>query len=143
MREIKFRAWDIEEKKFIDKNYGLEISLDGQTSYPHYDSEIEAKVILMQYTGLKDKNGVEIYEGDIVKHDSGWIDEIKWDFITDGGPTCGWGFYDYGDRIAVIGNIYENPELLEDGTHECETDNSAGNVDADGTCTCCGKTDLI
>jgi hypothetical protein len=31
----------------------------------------------------------------------------------------------------------------EDGTHECETDNSAGNVDADGTCTCCGKTDLI
>jgi hypothetical protein len=37
----------------------------------------------------------------------------------------------------------ENPELLEDGTHECETDNSAGNVDADGTCTVCGKTDLI
>jgi hypothetical protein len=45
----------------------------------------------------------------------------------------------------IIEKIEEIEELMKelDGEHECETDNSAGNVDADGTCTCCGKTDLF
>jgi hypothetical protein len=117
-RTIKFRAWIRDEyMSYSHTNKGLgylEFNDDGTTVIGEDDGDQRYEnVPLMQFTGLKDKNGVEIYEGDIVKHDSGWIDEIKWGFITDGGPTCGWGFYDYGDRIAVIGNVYENPELAD------------------------------
>ena len=51
------------------------------------------------------------------------------------------------ESILEDSHTYLEEQALDygerDGTHECETDNSAGNVDADGTCTCCGKTDLI
>lgn len=75
---------------------------------------------LMQSTGLKDKNGVEIFEGDIVR----WYDVVTWDYsvtFKDGvfcisdDPSS--NFYhlkeDINGKFEVIGNIYENPELLE------------------------------
>lgn len=82
------------------------------------------EVELMQCTGLKDKNGRMIYEGDIVKlytvSGNGvgriLIEKVFWEeysggFVTSG--NYGYGRFDYDDVYEVIGNIYENPELLE------------------------------
>jgi len=67
MREIKFRAWDKDLHKMYNK----------WTVIPDDDRSH----ILMQYTGLKDKNGKEIYEGDIVKHKNGKNYEVKFGFL--------------------------------------------------------------
>lgn len=129
MREIKFRAWDkkyavMREVDSID--FAFPQIDEGGTTYPMCD------LVLMQFTGLKDKNGIEICEGDIVKNDKGikstyrrksphdyyvvqWqIDKAK--FIVE---TYNGDFKVYPDlshRVGweIIGNIYENPELLKD-----------------------------
>lgn len=124
IREIKFRAWDREMQEWylwetIEAEF-LGLILQGK--YPEF--------ILMQYTGLKDKNGKEMYEGDILE----WsvtethggvvrqLDVVEWEngaFITRSPKyQDGESFYDDGNReqitteSIVIGNIYENPELL-------------------------------
>ena len=81
----------------------------------------------MQYTGLKDKNGKEIYEGDIVREQGFVKTVVKWDnrkqtqYGHGDSTTCiyagfsmgGWGSsYDTREEVKVIGNIYENPELI-------------------------------
>lgn len=96
MREIKFRAWT------------------GERMLNEVASNM-VEVELMQYTGLEDKNGKEIFEGDIVEDEDHFYYEIQWDaddfmYIADGiGPLCELEFHE----INVIGNIHENPELLE------------------------------
>lgn len=124
-REIKFRAWDKENNLMVyDFNndvpeiYGLRLGESiHQLVYTiglGYDS-------LMQYTGLKDKNGKEIYEGDIVKS-SHWVNpcEVVWcnnysHFTISSGSKNPFGFPPiFGENtIEVIGNIYETPELLK------------------------------
>jgi len=76
-------------------------------------------VILMQCTGLKDKNGTLIYEGDIVKDQDGKIYNIKWNdcyayfVLWDSDDIEYYTFEEFNlTKLEVIGNIYENPELL-------------------------------
>jgi len=126
MREIKFRAkikgdagvykaWSIDwlwQKALVSRACGDE--------YVKFD-RIEA---LMQYTGLKDRNGAKIFEGDIVK---AWMYDDEFHilkiYFEDGAflidfqdsdsdlTTIGW-FIENGGNVEIIGNIYENPELL-------------------------------
>jgi len=104
MREIKFRAWDKDIKKMLEVNFYQYIFFQ----YLHYTYPQDNT--LMQFTGLFDKEGKEIYEGDIViegyKGKYGTY-EVKWNVK---GFNLG---SEDGDEYEVIGNIYENPELLE------------------------------
>ena len=119
MREIKFRAWDKENKAFMpSEGYAI---CDGDVMGLRYGNEMEDvltdQIELMQYTGLKDMNGVDIYEGDIVRFDT----NVQ---ILESEVTYYHGMFTikkYGEKIPlftalkVIGNKFENPELLEAG----------------------------
>jgi len=137
MREIKFRAWHRGEKKLfypislfnlLDKEVWINESHKKPINrlYGHVGIDID----LMQYTGLKDKNGVEIYEGDILKitpdRYSNYIslgyveydhDSARYRVTTGKGYDTRNAFDINCDAdFEVIGNIYENPELLENNT---------------------------
>lgn len=138
MREYKFRAWDKEYEKmtyFDDEDYDyrppLVFRLDQvfkkDSNYDDYEdfeyNDITDSVEIMQYTGLHDKNGKEIYEGDIVKvrkWSSFETEIVKFD------KGCFYAGMHYGSSTRttlkliqpkmteVIGNIYENKELLNE-----------------------------
>ena len=131
MREIKFRAWSKETKAMVCPDY---IDCEGNCfDYDRYSGIYsEDDYILMQFTGLLDKNGKEIYEEDIVKimaYPSGdeverrpMIGRVQWSNLhCIGGMDISlwhekeWWAYGSIDRstIEVIGNIYESPELLD------------------------------
>lgn len=119
MREIKFRAWDKsknEMKSLADLTYLDEVISDG---FEMKVNPIEKENIsLMQYTGLTDKSGKEIYEGDIVEcNDHGSKSRHLVEFSIDsscesrfGWDSCGW----YKCEIEVVGNKFENSELIKE-----------------------------
>jgi len=125
-KEIKFRAWDKNRKEMLysDGDDPNKILINWDFRNNHWKAVRakdrfvlgKANSILMQYTGLKDKNGKEIYEGDIIKGE--WIDlytgltKEKISVITDIRAIP-----DY-INCEIIGNIYENPELLKEVEHD-------------------------
>ena len=123
MREIKFRAYDKKDNEMFYSNmYQDKTSMIfGLSNFLKECSDIEDT--LMQYTGLKDKNGVEIYEGDIVRTTSNeltgkWKHKIyKIEFkeinCVAGAKYMGFDFQFNVDEVEIIGNIYENKELLK------------------------------
>lgn len=122
MREIKFRAWEKELKKMSDP-FGLFDIYSGRDEAEAGGVQFyQDKLEIMQYTGLKDKNGKEIFEGDITTNG---IVEYQTNLSWDSGRSLHAGFYfatggdgnlsyHHGfDECKVIGNIYENPELIK------------------------------
>lgn len=127
MREIKFRAWDKKTKEWISTTANG-LRLDGAAisiSDFHHDP---SDIVLMQYTGLKDANGVEIYEGDIVKDWTGtyqiissnrypgafWQKDIRDESPEDHGAGDYRFLLGYAstESLEVIGNTHNNPDLL-------------------------------
>ena len=123
---IKFRVWDKEENKmhkvktieFSRRGARIihlaEVNSNGKGDHKRWHSSVE----LMQSTGLKDINGTEIYEGDIIKNPYDEIYTVKWfdaAFYLEEKYNGGFDYFELysGDNKKVIGNIYENPELLE------------------------------
>lgn len=135
MREIEFRVWDNQEKVYLNKkdiaidNLGNVFVFEGCNDN---DADLwyvrilvepdNERYIIEQSTGLKDKNGTEIYEGDVIKVErDGIIYRVEW---IHGGfglePRYNSPFHprlgnvELCEKIEVIGNIHENPELLEE-----------------------------
>ena len=130
-RELKFRAWDIEAKKMRHIIMGLRYALHGliacewcdggtlDTQWLQNDADCvggKDRFILEEWTGLLDKEGVKIYEGDVVRHRGGdtWVVEFEY------GEADGWSWQGYScfcksewGRIEIVGNIHQNPELLK------------------------------
>ncbi|MCK8639057.1 YopX family protein [Fructobacillus fructosus] len=128
MREIKFRAWGKKERLYLPI-----IEINAFNWYVRtYDNKYPAQEIeLEQFTGLYDKNGNEIYEGDIVKlhvvilspDDKVGFIEYRPEFgycINFGGKVARQEYWAANDKhtIEVIGNIHENKELLDGGNNQ-------------------------
>ena len=139
MREIKFRLWDIQDSIMYGAERGWYVDMEGNIRQ-HPDMPPLRDVVLMQFTGLKDKNEKEIYEGDIVDGfgnrfvikwgvfrfrklneygDVSLVDVPSFAFTLEGDIprypiVSNWrGEHDL-NGLEIVGNIYENPELLED-----------------------------
>lgn len=137
MRIIKYRAWRTDEKYMVTSDVGALTALRNcygnkglaeQAGFSNIDNQPNPdKFILMQYTGRKDINDKEIFEGDIVSFDDctstesgycerGCIGVVEWCNETvsfEVSNRLSAESYEVLDECVVIGNIYENPELLE------------------------------
>lgn len=117
MREIKFRAWDKEEKK-MHENVGV-IPRGRIVEYEDIeDNHPFEEVEIMQYAGLKDKNGKDVFEGDHFGLKNGKIGVVKWSdmhlgfILVDPDGDSEHNIHWYAKNQRVIGNVYENSELL-------------------------------
>ena len=118
MREIKFRAWDVKRTEIIY----FDLDLCNEESRAWWNEQIKGNPV-MQYTGLNDRNGKEIYDGDIVvariyrdENEVGYVQACRVDWDKENAMFTLYGWYGQSlkhfNKIKVIGNVYENPELL-------------------------------
>lgn len=142
MRDIKFRVWDKAENKWFplkncpafllnndQKENLVFITKDGPYPIPQtgQDSGGRNRLVVQQFTGLKDKYGKEIYEGDLIQYNrqssyDGTNFEVKWSedrwgwvLVSENGDFLGNEYTPEGDRykfIEIVGNIFENSQLL-------------------------------
>lgn len=132
-REIKFRVWDADSKKYwnienwhVEDEYINLIEPNNSNANPNVKRiwKRESDVVIEQYTSLKDVNGKPIYEGDIVKSSYKYAQPKISQIIMENGNSYITGedlatgnemlVSDHVEEIEVIGNIHENPELLEE-----------------------------
>jgi len=133
-REIKFKVWDEEYEEFINEDECVFSNGTLFRNHKDYMNLISDDLTILQYTGLKDKAGVEIYEGDIFYDDAdnhiGVVTFLNGAFVCESyfdgfekeelEPSDNRCFLaerlirDYGNVFEVIGNIYENKELLNE-----------------------------
>ena len=113
-REIKFRFWHTIDKEWVNPAL-IEFDYDspdaeliGVPIYLYGKENVEQNIIYQQYAGLKDKDGREIYEGDIVNIEYNRLGNKVVAFNEGKCNLCGYNL----SKCSVIGNIYENPELL-------------------------------
>ena len=106
MKEIKFRVWDTDLNKWYD---GVWIAENNELT------PADSRYVIQMYTGLKDKNGKEIYEGDILswetvcgEHQTELVENMV-EFLM----AFGYDYYESNATLAIVGNIYENRELLD------------------------------
>lgn len=124
MRNLKFRAWDTGRGRWLTSTEieeSIEVNVivrpEGTGVFEFYTSPFGCEVELQQFTGLCDKNGKEIYEGDILQAGpSGRLYPVSWCAFGAGFWAANGQFYHDPRRwpeSEVIGNIHKNPELLE------------------------------
>lgn len=120
--ELEFRAWSlITSRMYHDIQYGIEYC-DSLRPFAYVldraEPEKNAKFVVMQYSGMRDKNGKKIFKGDICK---AYSIDFKEEVLTVGFSNGSFVFEEHGWAISdwktcyieVIGNIYQNPELLK------------------------------
>jgi len=116
---MKMRAWDVDEKFWIPP---IDCAVNFNGNLLTYDTNADRWALetinykLSRSTGLKDKNGKEIFEGDIFSDEDGtfqvwWNEKVGVWAISDSDGIAEW-LSDYAESYEIIGNIYENPELL-------------------------------
>jgi hypothetical protein len=117
MNRFKFRAWDKSNKSFCPSPLWL-LDPNGEVRWQYDNKSASDRLEVQQWTGLLTKGGREIYEGDIISHS--YPEEgankviVKFGQVSESGEV-GFIFYDHWDQggpYEIIGNIFENPELL-------------------------------